>query len=128
MRQEFLKLEGGLNLILRPSNLKRYGLEPFSNSMEDFSAGVRYRNNVRVGYRPEEDGGRLQHWYLCKLNQRDGEDQNHKRIKREVTKKPGWFGEAGPFPGDCKYFAQRLDDVRKHFITHHPGISRRFYL
>jgi hypothetical protein len=124
--EELLELKNGLVLHLRPSNCKRYGLEPYSISTEEFSYRVKQGTNTKVGYHPEQCGKSTQHWYTCKLNQKDGETGDVKRITRFVTKKPGWIGQSGIFPGDCEYFAQRLDDVRKHFLSQHPGISRDF--
>ena len=62
--------------------------------------------NTKVGYHPEQCDKSTQHWYTCKLNQKDGETGDVKRITRFVTKKPGWIGQSGIFPGDCEYFAQ----------------------
>ena len=121
--EQFLKLSDDLSLVLRPSNCKRFGLEPFCTNIKEFSSGVKQGTNEIVGYRPETIAKKRQHWYFCKLNQKDGESDNVKKIHRDVTKKPGWFEDSSIFVGDCHYVSSRLDDVRKHFITHHPRIS-----
>ena len=72
--------------------MKRFGLEPFSNSVEDFSSGVKQGKNVRVGYKPEQDGGKLQYWYLCKLNQKDGEDEGLKGLRGMSPRRQGGMG------------------------------------
>jgi hypothetical protein len=124
--EETLELEDGLSLYLRPSNCKRYGLEPYCNSLEEFSYGVWLGTNEKVGYHPEMIGSSKQHWYICQLNEKDGKTGDVKKIARSVSKKPGWLGQDGIFRGDCQYYAQRVDDIRKHFLSQHPGISRDF--
>ena len=100
---------------------------PYCKITEEFSYGVKQGTNKRVGYNPEKVGKSTQHWYTSQLNRKDGEIGDVKRIARNVTKKPGWLGQSGIFLGDCEYFAQRLDDIRKHFLSQHPGISKDLF-
>ena len=86
--EQFLNLSGGLCLPLRHTNCKRFGLEPFSLSIKEFSSGVKQGNSKFVGYNPEKNGKKTQHWYFCRLNRVDGEDETVKKIKRDVAKKP----------------------------------------
>ena len=109
--EQYLKLSDVLSLPLRHTNCQRFGLEPFALSTEDYLAGVRVGTNKNVGYKPEKDGRKVKHWYYCKLNVKDGADESVKKVNRDVTTKPGWYGDRTIFPGDCQYFAQRLDDV-----------------
>ena len=78
--EQFLKLSVGLSLRLRHTNCKRFGLEPFSLSTGEFSSGVRQGTNKIVGYKPEQSGKKIQQWYFCKLNRKDGESDGVKKI------------------------------------------------
>jgi hypothetical protein len=98
--EQFLKLNDGLSLCLRPTNCKRFGLEPFCLNTKEFSSGVKQGTNKNVGYKPEKSEKKIQQWYFCKLNRKDGESDGVKKIHRDVTKKPGWFGDSSIFVGD----------------------------
>jgi hypothetical protein len=124
--EEILKLEDGSSLLLRPSNCARFGLEPYCNSPEEFSHGVWLGINEKVKYNPEVINAKKQNWYTCQVNENDGKTSDVKRIARSSSRKPGWLGQTGIFRGDCHYYAQRIDDIRKHFLSQHPGISKDF--
>jgi hypothetical protein len=84
---------------------------------------VKEGTNKIVGYRFEIVEKKREHWYFCKLDQKDGRGENVKKIHRDLTKKPSWFEYSSIYGGDCRYVSSKMDDVRKHFIIHHPGIS-----
>ena len=93
--EELLELKDGLALYLRPSNCKRYGLEPYCNSTVEFSYGARLGTNKNVGYHPEMIGSSKQHWYICQLNKKDGQTGNVKKNSQVCLKEtrlawPGW--------------------------------------
>ena len=122
---EFLELSD-LTLILRPSNLKRYGLEPFSKNIKEFANNVKEEEDKNVGYKFEIVETKREHWYYCRLNKKDGRGECVKKIFHDPEKKPSWFNDHSIYGGDCRYLSTKLDDVRKHFITHHPLISSDF--
>ena len=124
--EELLKLEDGSVLLLRPTNCARYGLEPYCNSTQDFSHGVSLGTNEKVKHEPEIINGKNQNWFTCQVNLMDGWTCDVKRIARSNSKKPGWLGQPGIFRGNCEYYSQRMDDMRKHFLSQHPGISKDF--
>ena len=86
---------------------------------QKFPCGVKEGTNKMVGYKFETVEKKREHWYLCRLDQKYGRGENVKKIHRDLTKKPSSFEDSSIHGGDCRY----VDDVRKHFITHHPGIS-----
>ena len=124
--EEVLKLKDGSFLLLRPTNCARFGLEPYCNSTQEFSHGVVLGINEKVKHEPETVNGKNQNWFTCQVNLEDGWNSDVKRIFRTITKYPGWLGQPGIFRGSCEYFTQRLDDMRKHFLSQHPGISQDF--
>ena len=124
--EESLELRNGLGLYLRPSNCKRFGLEPYCNNTKEFSHGAWQGTNEIVGYHPDESGTSIQHWYICHLNQKDGITSDVKRIARVKSKRPSWLGQDGIFRGDCAYYSQKADDIRKHFLSQHPGMSQDY--
>ena len=78
--EEFLELSDNLSLTLRPSNLKRYGLEPFSKNIKEFACNVKEGEDKNVGYRFETVEKKREHWYFCRLDQKNGRGENVKKI------------------------------------------------
>ena len=125
--EEFLKLKDGSNLLLRPTNCARFGLEAYCNSTQEFSYGVTLGTNEKVKNKPEIVNGKNQNWFTCQVNMKDGWNSDVKRIARTITKSPGWLGQAGIFRGSCQYYTQRMDDMRKHFFVSAPWNIPRFH-
>ena len=55
--QEFLELQNGHSLQLRPTNCKRFGLEPFRTSTTDFLCGAKNGECDWLGFFPETVDG-----------------------------------------------------------------------
>ena len=50
---EFLKLTNGCELVLRPTNIARYGLEAYCNSIQEFTHGMITGTHENVNYNPK---------------------------------------------------------------------------
>ena len=88
---EYLKLKDGTNLLLRPTNCVRYGLEPYCNSIQEFTYGVDIGINKKIGYEPEIVNGKNKNWYTCQVNLKDGWNSDVRRITRTINTVSGWL-------------------------------------
>ena len=68
---EYLKLKNGSDLVLRPTNIARYGLEAYCNSIQEFTYGMITGTHENVNYNPEPVNGRNQNWFTCQIDIKD---------------------------------------------------------
>ena len=125
---EYLRLKNGCELVLRPTNIARYGLEAYCNSIQEFTHGMITGTHENVNYNPEIVNGRKQNWFTCQMDIKDGWTPGVLRTSRAPGRSPNWFGQPGIFRGNCEYYTKRPDDMRRHFLTQHPGISQDYVI
>ena len=125
---EFLKLKDGRDLVLRPTNIARFGLEAYCNSIQEFTHGMITGTHENVNSNPETVNGRNQNWFTCQMDIKDGWTNDVVRTSRAPGRSPNWLGQPGIFRGNCKYYTQRPDDMRRHFLSQHPGISQDYVI
>ena len=115
---EFLRLTNGYELVLRPTNIARYGLEAYSNSVQGFTHGMITGTHKYVNKKPENVNGKINNWYTCQVNISDGWTSDVHRQNKASLKSPNWLGQSGIFRGDCEYYCRKPDDMRRHFLHH----------
>ena len=119
---ECIKFDG-YSLQIRPTNTKRFGLEPFRIDSTDFSVkGLKNNEHPRVKMVKKGTGGESNRWFTCRLNLSDGWSVESKTLKR-VGKTPQWSKDNSYFDGDCHFSSPKPDDVRKHLISRHTTLS-----
>ena len=123
---EFLKLTNGFELPLRPTNILRYGLEAYSNSVQVFTHGMTTGTHQYVNKKSENVNGKIDNWFTCQVNIIDGWTPDVHRQNKASLKSPRWLGESGIFRGDCEYYCKKADDMRRHFLHQHPGICQDY--
>ena len=125
---EFLRLTNGSELVLRPTNIARYGLEAYCNSIQGFTHGMTTGAHKHVNLNPETVNGRKVDWFTCQMDIKDGWTSDVVRTRKAPGRSPNWFGQPGIFRGDCEYHTKRQDDMRRHFLSQHPGISQDYFI
>ena len=103
---EYLRLKDGCELVLRPTNIARYGLEAYCNSIQEFSHGMILGTHEKVNFNPETVNGRNQNWFTCQMDIKDGRNSDVVRTTRTLGKSPNWLGQAGIFRGSCQYYTR----------------------
>ena len=121
---ELLKLSNDYPLLLRPTNILRYGLEAYTNSIQVFTHGMVAGKHEYVDRKCDASGKDVR--YVCKKNVRDGWNSGCHRQVKLPGNFPKWMDQPGIFVGDCKYFCKKPDDMRRHYINQHPEISKDY--
>ena len=107
---EFIKFDG-YSLQIRPTNTKRFGLEPFRIDRTNFSVkGLKNNEHPRVKMAEKGTGGDANRWFSCRLNISQGRSVKTKTVKREC-KTPEWSKDDSYFDGDCHFSSPKPDDV-----------------
>jgi hypothetical protein len=122
---EFLKITNGSELLLRPTNILRYGLEAYSNSVQSFTHGMVTGTHKFVSKKSDDVNGKDVR-FTCQMNIIDGWTSDVHRQNKGLDKRPKWMEKPGIFRGDCEYYCKKPDDMRRHFLKQHPGISQDF--
>ena len=121
---ELLKLTNDYELLLRPTNILRYGLEAYTNSIQVFTHGMVAGKHEFVDRKSDASGKDVR--YVCQKNICDGWNADVHRQVKLPGNMPKWMDQPGIFLGDCKYFCKKPDDMRRHYLKQHPEISKDY--